>query len=225
MTKSILFRLLQISCVSSNQKKNLSLFTSFFKSMYLIDKTSKKTTIQLERLNYIMSLVKQVKRNDVVAMQTIYKLFSKEMLAVSCRITNNLQDAEDIIQEGFLTSFQKIDQLKDEAKYGGWLKQIIVNKSLASLKKRVNFQDLGEVSLPEEIDENQNWYQGVSFEKITNAIQELPNGSRQVFSLFLLENYTHKEIAEILNISVSTSKSQYRYALKLLKEKLNGIKP
>ncbi len=170
-----------------------------------------------------MSLVKQVKRNDVVAMRTIYDLFSKEMMAVSCRITNNLQDAEDIIQEGFLTSFQKIDQLKDEAKYGGWLKQIIINKSLASLKKRVNFQDLGEIELSEEMEEDQNWYQGISFEKIKNAIQDLPDGSRQVFSLYLLENYKHKEIAEMLNISVSTSKSQYRYALKLLKEKLNGF--
>lgn len=174
----------------------------------------------MEKLNYILSLVKQVKRNDVVAMQTLYELFTKEMLAVSFRITNDWQETEDIIQEGFLISFQKISQLKDGAKYGGWLKQIIVNKSLASLKKRVSFQELTEVEIWEENDDD-NWYQDISFEKITVAIQELPEGSRQVFSLFLLDNYKHKEIAAMLNISVSTSKSQYRYALKLLKEKLH----
>lgn len=174
----------------------------------------------MEKLNYILSLVKQVKRNDVVAMQTLYELFTKEMLAVSFRITNDWQETEDIIQEGFLISFQKISQLKDGAKYGGWLKQIIVNKSLASLKKRVSFQELTEVEIWEENDDD-NWYQDISFEKITAAIQELPEGSRQVFSLFLLDNYKHKEIAAMLNISVSTSKSQYRYALKLLKEKLH----
>lgn len=175
----------------------------------------------MEKLNYIPSLIKQVKRNDVVAMRTLYELFTKDMLAVSFRITNDWQETEDIIQEGFLTSFQKIAQLKDGAKYGGWLKQIIVNKSLASLKKRISFKDLAEVEIWEE-EEEDNWYQGISFEKITTAIQELPEGSRQVFSLFLLENYKHKEIAAMLNISVSTSKSQYRYALKLLKEKLKG---
>ncbi|MFK8009768.1 MAG: RNA polymerase sigma factor [Saprospiraceae bacterium] len=177
----------------------------------------------MERLNYILSLVKQVKRNDVVAMRTLYDLFSKEMLAVSFRITNDWQEAEDIIQEGFLTSFQKIAQLKSETKYGGWLKQIIVNKSLANLKKKVSFQDLTEIEVWDENDNDDNWYQDISFEKITAAIQELPEGSRQVFSLFLLENYKHKEIAAMLSISVSTSKSQYRYALKLLKEKLNGF--
>ena len=176
----------------------------------------------MERLNYILSLVKQVKRNDVVALRTLYDLFSKDMLAVSFRITNDWQDAEDIIQEGFLTSFQKITQLKDESRYAGWLKQIVVNKSLASLKKRVSFQNISEVEIGEEIDNDDNWYQEISFEKITAAIQELPDGSRQIFSLFLLENYKHREIAEMLNISVSTSKSQYRYALKLLKEKLKG---
>ncbi|MFK7770574.1 MAG: RNA polymerase sigma factor [Saprospiraceae bacterium] len=178
----------------------------------------------MERLNYILSLVKQVKRNDVVAMQTLYELFNKDMLAVSFRITNDWQESEDVIQEGFLLSFQKIAQLKDGAKYGGWLKQIIVNKSLASLKKRVSFQNLADVEIWDSNDGDDNWYQEISFAKITVAIQELPNGSRQVFSLFLLENYKHQEIAEMLNISISTSKSQYRYALKLLKEKLNGIK-
>lgn len=178
----------------------------------------------MERSHYIKSLVKQVKRNDVVAMRTLYENYAKEMLAVSFRITNNLQDAEDIIQDAFLKSFQKIEQLKEESKYGGWLKQIVVNKSLAALKKRINFTNI-EIVEEWATEENDNdWYKGISFQKIKDAIQTLPDGSRQVFSLFLLENYKHKEIAEMLNISISTSKSQYRYALKLLKEKLKDLR-
>ena len=156
-------------------------------------------------------------------MRTLYEQYSKEMLAASYRITNNLQDSEDILQEAFLTSFQKIDQLKDGAKYGGWLKQIITNKSLTSIKKRVQFKEIETVKdLAEEVEDS-DWYKGIPFDKIKKAIQELPESSRQIFTLYLLENYKHKEIAELLNISVSTSKSQYRYALKLLKEKLKSV--
>lgn len=178
----------------------------------------------MKKLNYIISLVKQVKRNDVLAMRTLYEVYSKEMVAVSFRITNNLHDTEDIIQESFLKSFQNISQLKDESKYGSWLKQIVINNSLASFKKKVNFRELKEIeNIPEE-DQHDHWYQTIPFKKIKTAIQELPEGSRQVFSLFLLENYKHKEIAEMLEISISTSKSQYRYALKLLKKKLMNEK-
>ena len=157
-------------------------------------------------------------------MRTLYEKYSKEMLAASFRITNNLQDSEDILQEAFLNSFQKINQLKEANKYGGWLKQIVVNKSLASIKKRVNFNELSVVE-NRAVEEEENWFEEISFEKIKEAIQELPEGSRQVFSLFLLENYKHKEIAELLGISISTSKSQYRYALKLLKSKLKNENP
>jgi len=166
--------------------------------------------------------VQQVKKQDTLAMRTLYEQYSKEMLAASFRITNNLQDSEDILQEAFLTSFQKIDQLKDGAKYGGWLKQIVTNKSLSSIKKRIQFKEIETVGELADEAEDTEWYKGIPFDKIKNAIQELPEGSRQIFTLYLLENYKHKEIAEILKISVSTSKSQYRYALKLLKEKLKS---
>ena len=166
----------------------------------------------------------QVKKNDVVAMRTLYEKYSKEMLATSFRITNNLQDSEDILQDSFLASFQKINQLKEGGKYVGWLKQIVVNNSLAHIKKKVNFKNLTTVEDRAE-EEEENWFEGISFEKIREAIQELPEGSRQVFSLYLLENHKHREIAEMLGISISTSKSQYRYALKILKDKLNNERP
>jgi len=152
-------------------------------------------------------------------MRSLYQQFSKGMLATSYRITNDLQESEDVLQEAFLSSFQKIDQLKESARYGDWLKRIVVNKSLVVVKKRIRFEEVETVFNQVE-QEEELWYKGISFREIEKAIQQLPEGCRQVFSLFLLDNYKHQEISEMLQISVSTSKSQYRYALKLMRQKL-----
>ena len=175
----------------------------------------------MDQLKNIATLVNRVKKKDVAAMQALYQHYSRGMLASSYRITNDLQESEDILQEAFLKSFQKINQLKDGTKYGGWLKRIVVNQSLVHVKKRIHFQEV-DVTM-NQAEEEEAWYKGISFDKIEKAIQELPEGCRQIFSLYLLENYKHAEIAEYLQISVSTSKSQYRYALKLLREKLKVL--
>lgn len=176
----------------------------------------------MNRDHYIVSLVQRVKKQDLIAMQTLYEMFAKEMLSTSYRITNDLQESEDVIQEAFLHSFQKIHQLNEGAKYAHWVKRIIVNKSLALLKSRFRFEDVEQAA--HYVEEEEPWYQGISFEEIDSAIRLLPDGCRQVFSLYLLDEYTHKEVAEVLHISVSTSKSQYRYALKLLKEQLKQLR-
>ncbi len=170
--------------------------------------------------NYIQELVTRVKQQDLLAMKMLYEQLAKEMLTTSFRITKNLEDSEDILQEAFLKSFQDINSLKEPAKYVGWLKRIVINKSLNSIKKKIRFDTIENIPEPLEEDDS-SWYEDISFEKIRVHIQKLPEGSRQIFSLYLLEGYKHKEIAEILNISISTSKSQYQYALKLLKEMLS----
>lgn len=172
---------------------------------------------------YISSLVQKVKKKDVLAMQSLYESFSKEMLATSRRITNNLSDAQDIVQDSFLTSFQKIGQLNDGKKYGGWLKQIVINCSLKVVKSKRSYSCLEELTIEVSEEQEGRWYEGVSFDLIKQAILSLPDGSREVFSLYLLEGYKHKEISKALDISESTSKSQYRYALKLLREKLKHV--
>jgi len=173
----------------------------------------------LKELGYISSLVHKVKQKDVLAMRTLYEAFAKEMLATSQRITNSKADSEDILQEAFLSSFDKIGQLKDENHYGPWLKRIVVNKSLTAIKKRISFSNVEDID-PFVEEETKPWYEGICFDKIKSAIQDLPGGSREIFSLYLLEGYKHREIAEVLDISESTSKSQYRYALKILRNKL-----
>lgn len=168
----------------------------------------------------IPDLVHRVKQKDLLAMKILYQCFVKEMLTLSYRMTQQQADAEDIVQESFMTSFQKIHQLKEAKHYRAWLKKMVVNNSLKLLKKKVNFTALEAIGDLEDEKTDAQWYKDISFDIIKSAIGELPNGCRQIFTLYLLENYKHREIAALLGISVSTSKSQYRYALKLMKLKL-----
>lgn len=154
-------------------------------------------------------------------MRALYDAHSKQMMATSLRITNSLSDSEDILQEAFIQSFQKLSQLKVDAQYGGWLKRIVVTKSLQWIKKRRHFETLMDQNSEMVEEDNNDMYKKVSFEEIKKAILDLPAGCRVIFSLYLLEGYKHKEIADELDISISNSKSQYRYALKLLREKLS----
>ena len=169
--------------------------------------------------DYIAELVHKVKQEDLLAMKVLYNEFAREMLTASHRITQNLSDAEDIVQEAFMTSFEKIDKLKEPNNYGAWLKRIVINLSLNLIKRQVHFEEVSVISEVPETGED-NWYENIPFDKIKGAINDLPDGCRNIFSLYLLENYKHREIADLLNISVSTSKSQYRYALKLMKAML-----
>ena len=146
------------------------------------------------------------------------------MMATSFRITNDMQASEDIIQESFLTSFTKLNSLSKPENYEGWLRKIVINNSLAHLKKKknqieININELSELTMETE----ENWFTEISFDKIRDAIQELPMGARIVFSLYALEGYKHREIAAIQSITEATSKTQYRYAKKLLKASLTKM--
>ena len=109
--------------------------------------------------------------------------------------------------------------MRDPTLFGGWLKRIVINKSIQTVKNSFQVEEyLHDEKILEE--ENETWFNRISFEKLQEEIQQLPSGCRQIFTLYLLENYKHREIAEVLNISVSNSKSQYQYALKLLRQRL-----
>lgn len=168
----------------------------------------------------VARLVEQAKRGNGGAMKSLYDMYVLNLLTTSKRITGSLQDAEDIIQESFIAAFNKLDKLKDPSKFKPWVKQIVVNNSLLFIRHKVNWKDLPDEQFP--IEESDDlWYQGISLEHINKAIDGLSNGARQIFTLYLLEGYKHKEIAELLDIATSTSKSQYRYALRQLKKDLS----
>ena len=175
----------------------------------------------MESTEIIAEAVKRIHRRDPLAMKLVYNAFAKEMLSLAKRITQNLNDAEDVIQESFLSSFQKIEQLKDPYRYKFWLKRIVANNSIKLIKNRVHFKPVEDNFLSRDTDESP-WYLQIKFEVIQKEISALPDGCQQIFTLYLLDGFKHREIAELFNISESTSKSQYRYALKILRERLKA---
>ncbi len=142
------------------------------------------------------------------------------MYNTSLRIAGNATDAEDIMQEAFLSAFKKMDTYSGQVSFGAWLKKIVVNRSLDHLKKKkVHFEELDE-RVTEEVENPLMEIREVDINKIKEAIFQLPEGYRVVLSLYLLEGYDHDEISEILNISNSSSRSQLLRAKRKLRERL-----
>ncbi len=164
---------------------------------------------------------------DQKAQFQIYKLYYKAMYNTSLRIVNDTMEAEDIMQESFLSAFEKIDTYSGTVSFGAWLKKIVINRSLDALNRRkAIFEDIDghtgikdssgeDLASKEEID--------VRVEEVKQAIEKLPDGYRIILSLYLLEGYDHDEISEILSITSSTSRSQLSRAKQKLISELKGI--
>lgn len=142
------------------------------------------------------------------------------MFNICYRMTGSRNDAEDVLQEAFIMAFQKITQLKEDYLFGGWLKRIVISECIRFSKKSFYWDDWDENHDEKFFDDESGWWESISFELLQQEIRSLPEGCRQIFNLYVLENYSHKEIGTALNISESTSKSQYQRARQLLKERL-----
>jgi RNA polymerase sigma factor (sigma-70 family) len=128
----------------------------------------------------------------------------------------NETDAHDLLQEGFITAFQKLHQLKDAEMFGGWLKRIMINQCIAHSKKKNNLGRLMIVDVDLEVESDEQRWETISMEELHHAIKQLPEGCRQIFVLYAVEDYTHRQIADELGLSTGTSKSQYNRAKRLL---------
>jgi RNA polymerase sigma factor (sigma-70 family) len=176
----------------------------------------------LEKLGYQdvnQQVVQRCKGGDHRAQYELYKLYSKAMFNVSMRITNDYAEAEDVLQEAFLSAFRNMHHYKGEASFGSWLKKIVINAAINAVRKRrselVPMDERMVAEVPDEVTEDDSEWQ---VEQVRRAIQKLPDGYRVVLSLYLLEGYDHAEIGEIMGITESTSKSQYSRAKKKLME-------
>jgi len=157
--------------------------------------------------NIHQEIIDQCRLGNQKAQFQLYKLYYKPMYNVSLRIVNDGMEAEDVMQEAFLSAFKKMDSYKGEVSFGAWLKKIVVNRSLDYLKKRkVQFEEINERTA--QISDYQMETKEVDVQKIKNAMQDLPDGYRVVLSLYLIEGYDHDEISQILEISNSSSRTQ-----------------
>lgn len=164
-------------------------------------------------------LVEACRRGERKAQYELYRLYSKAMYNVCYRILNHPAEAEDVLQEAFLDAFQHLNDFRQTSTFGAWLKQIVVNRAINHLRqRRVQFVDVEEAEYVGDtgpVDESELEYDVTT---VRRGIESLPDGFRTVLSLYLLEGYDHEEIAGILGISESTSRSQFLRAKKRLLE-------
>jgi RNA polymerase sigma factor (sigma-70 family) len=170
-------------------------------------------------------IIESSKQGNRKAQYSLYKLYSKAMFNVCYRMLRNREEAEDMLQESFTDAFRKLNSFRYESSFGAWLKQITVNKCINEMKRKkielAFFDNLDPYDL--EMEEPDMDESELTVDKVKKAMEHLPPGSRMIFSLYLLEGYDHTEIAQILGINESTSKSQYMRARLRVKEILNTM--
>ena len=169
----------------------------------------------------IRELIRKCIRNDTGAQKELYNRFAPKMLSVCNRYASSKYDAEDIFQEGFLKIFENINQLKNYDLIEWWMKKIFVNEALKfyNNKKRDSFVDDLTLLKPASAEEY-GILEKLGTDEITRLIQELPDRMRMVFNMYVIEGFSHSEIASILNIAEGTSKSNLHDARKTLQRKI-----
>jgi len=156
-------------------------------------------------------LVEQCIKGDKNAYRQLYERYARAMYNTALRITNNMADAEDILQEAFTDAFIQISSFRHESTFGAWIKRIVVFKSISLIKKRrfplLELQPENLELVEEEIMSEEEMEMNVN--SIKKALHSLPDGYRAVLSLYLLEGYDQEEIAHILQVAPSTVRTQY----------------
>jgi len=183
-------------CVLNNRNKRLNL-------------------LELTASFQIDELVERCRQGDKKSYGELYQKYAKAMYNTSLRIVNHTADAEDVLQESFFDAFAAIDSFAYKSTFGAWLKRIVINKSINALRKRkmviIDIEKTTALHLPEEDSYDEDAMK-FKVEEIKKAVKELPKGYRTVLSLHLFEGYDQEEIAEILQISHATVRTQYMRA-------------
>lgn len=162
-------------------------------------------------------LVERCREGDRRAQFELYQLYAKPMLNVSMRIVNDRYEAEDVLQECFVKAFAGLDNFRGDASFGSWFKRIVVNRSINCVrKKKLHFDSIDDHQVAVE-DEEYVEDDTYTVQDIKDAMAQLPDGYRIIFSLFMFEKMSHRDIADQMGITESTSKSQLNRAKKKLK--------
>lgn len=169
-------------------------------------------------------LIERCLKGDTLGYKELYERYSKAMYNTCLRMLNNVTEAEDVLQESFIEAFKNLGRFEHRTSFGGWLKQICINRSVNQLKKRkIDWVDMEKVSVDDHaVEETEEAAITLQVECVKKAIRKLPDGYRTVLNLYLLEGYDHEEISEILQVAESTTRTQYMRAkqklIQLLKE-------
>lgn len=163
------------------------------------------------------TLITGCMQNDAAAQRELYNRFSPKMLSVCYRFAHNREDAEDMLQEGFIKVFTQIHTFQNKGAFEGWIRRIIVHTCINFLKKHKKFSDNVELAYANALSVKEETMPSVMQAKqVVECIRLLPIGYRTVLNLYAIEGFSHKEIGEMLDIQESTSRSQYTRAKVML---------
>ena len=197
-------------------------------NIYKSDLALKMENVEAAFRNIHQDLIDGCRDGDQRAQFQVYKLYYKAMFNTSLRIVNDDMEAEDVMQEAFLSAFEKINTYSGTVSFGAWLKRIVVNRSLDVLgKRKAVFEDIeNHAEIRDDSNEDAVYKEELEtkVEEVKAAIERLPEGYRVILSLYLVEGYDHDEIAEMLHISSSTSRSQLSRAKQKLVSELKNRK-
>lgn len=158
-------------------------------------------------------------KNDATAQQELYHRYSPKMLSVCYRYAKNREDAEDMLQEGFIKVFSQISKFENRGSLEGWILRIIVHTCINHLKKNKKFNEHVDLAYAGNIIIREDYIPSIiQAKQIVETIRTLPIGYRTVLNLYAIEGYSHKEIGQLLDIEESTSRSQYTRAKNMLEE-------
>jgi len=172
-----------------------------------------------------LAILKKCTRGNQKAQMKLYDLYADAMYVITCRYISNREDAKDVMQEAFLKAFTRLSQYKGEVAFGAWLKRIVINQCIDTLKKRsLVYEEMNDQTLAI-VDDDASWDITISVTKqeIIQAIEALPNKYRYVVQLYLIEGYDHQEISDILEIPVRTSRTQLMRGKTKLKKLIHDL--
>ncbi|MDZ4664392.1 MAG: RNA polymerase sigma factor [Bacteroidota bacterium] len=169
----------------------------------------------------LAEIVNRCKQNDSKAQELLFTSYSKSLYGICCRYIKNRDDAEDVLQDSFIKIFLNLNKFKAEGNFEGWMKRITVNTALTYLKEKqkIKFESADKLFIVDEVETDIE--EDIKAEYILECLNELPTGYRTIFNLYLVEGFSHKEIADQLGIKESTSRSQYSKARQYLIELIN----
>ena len=152
--------------------------------------------------------------------EKLYKLLSSRMFGVCLQYSNGYDDAKDILQEGFIKVFSKLEQYNERGSFEGWVRRIMINTALEKYRSHLHLYPLTDKDVKREQLIYEEVFEKLSANDLVKLVQELPPRYRMVFNLYAIEGYAHKEISEMLGITVGTSKSNLARARGIMQEKV-----
>jgi len=172
-------------------------------------------------VDHLHKVIRGCQENNPEAQRELYELFKNRMFGTCMRYAGNYDDAQDIMQEGFIKVFEKIHQFGFKGAFEGWIRKVMVNTALEKYRLHYRHVSVEDIAVQPESGEDRDISADIDLHELVRIVQELTPKYRVVFNLYAIEGFSHKEISEMLNISEGTSKSNLSRARTILQEKVN----